>query len=113
MDDLKRVTLETNALVRSGIPLVHELVDMRGMTRFPTQINEFAWIQPYLKEANLGWLIIISHNPLVRFIANTLCQVARARMRSFETFEGAVEFLKFIDSTLTHLPAQAETTAGD
>jgi hypothetical protein len=108
VDDLKQASIETNRLVRAGIPLVHEVIDMRAMTSYPTRINDLAWLVPYLKETNLGWLIVVTQNPIVRFLSNTLSQVASSRMRSFMTPQEAFDFLAYVDSTLPPLPETVE-----
>lgn len=113
LDDLKQASIETNRLVRAGIPLVHDVADMRTMTSFPTRINDFAWMVPYLKETNLGWLIIVTQNPIVRFLGNTLSQVANSRMRSFVTLQEAFDFLAYVDSTLPPLPEPVESIAAE
>jgi hypothetical protein len=99
-EELLQAATRTVALVKEGAPLVHDLIDMRAMTNFPTRLNELAQLTPLLKEGRSGWLLIVTEQPMARFIASTLSQVAMLRLRLFATPEDALAFIYDMDTTL-------------
>jgi hypothetical protein len=111
LEELTDAARVSNALVKSGIPLVHELIDMRDMRQFPNTLSKLAWLVPYLSEPDLGWVLVVTHNVLVSFLSNTLGQISRARLRVFDTPQDALDFIADMDRTLPPLPPYADLSA--
>lgn len=89
----------------SGAGIVHDILDMRGVTGYPTNLGEIINATPIFKEPNLGWVLLLSSDRLVNFLATVATGVARARLRVFHTPDEATAFLREIDLTLPPLPA--------
>jgi hypothetical protein len=94
-------------LIRSAdsSPIIHDIIDMREVTTYPTKLSELVKVTDIFKEPRLGWVIGISNNKLVIFLASIVVGVKKARLRLFEDPQEAIRFLETRDLTLSHLPA--------
>ena len=98
--------------LEEGEPLVHLLVDVASIEKFPTNLVALKHLAPNVDNPNLGWLLICgAGNPLLRFVASTIAQVALRglRLRMFNTTEEALTFLQGQDSTLGNLVSFGDT----
>ncbi|MEO8610734.1 MAG: hypothetical protein ABI690_22745 [Chloroflexota bacterium] len=99
-------------LLETGTTLVHVLVDVSEVERFPTNLFGIRRLTPNIDNPNLGWLIIYgAGNPLLRFIASTLAQLGMpgVRMRMFSRWDESLIFLQGQDSTLGNLKSFGDT----
>ena len=80
--------------------LTHVIVDLRAVTKFPTNIGEINQYANTRKQANLGWILVVNDNRLIRFVANVVTQLTKTRFRNFDSMEEAIDFLKTQDSTI-------------
>jgi hypothetical protein len=102
--------LEANAtavqLVRNGIGPVHHVVDATGVGKVSLNLRQLGEITSLLREPNLGWIVFIGGNPIVRFLAAVLTQHDRVKFRVVDDQEAAWQLLQRVDSSLTAvLPA--------
>lgn len=103
--DVAEVDAELVARIRQGAnfaPLVHLILDMRTMTKIPVNLVEMRKTLTHLKEPALGWTLVIGMNPVMRFVAGMITQMAGVRFRMFPTFEEAVSFLLSQDESLAN-----------
>jgi hypothetical protein len=101
---------QTLQMWEEGIPLVHMIVDMRGLVGTPPiKPPKDRSLDPELKrkmdaiKMKTGWNITITHNTLVRFGASILGNLMQSRQRFFGTVEDALDFLQEQDETLPNL----------
>jgi len=93
---------EMNQMVSSSnLPLVHVILDLNQISKYPTNINE---ILPRLRtlftNPRLGWYFHLTDNPMVGFLAQVASSAYRLRSRSYKTKDQALAFLKEQDSSL-------------
>lgn len=84
--------------------MVHDIIDMRFMSNYPTNLRKIISVTSIFGEPNLGWVILIAESRIIRFLASTTIQFYGARFRAFETPEEALVFLQSRDETLPQLP---------
>ena len=111
LEDAAQSSLEGPALAEQGTPPVHMLVSLVGITRYPRSIHQLeAAIHIYPKADQLGRVVIlVRHNPLLRFIATILTQIHYSRLR-FVIVEDEAEALR---SFLAHDASLAEVITPD
>lgn len=89
-------------LVRVGEPpLVHAIIDCRGIEKFQMNIPSISRILTFLEEPRMGWILIVSDDKLINFVASLVTQLAGTRFRNFSSVENAWDFLSNVDETLT------------
>lgn len=110
-EELMQAAQKTVTYVKSGAPLVHDLIDMRAMTNFPTRLSDLAQLTPLLREGRSGWLLIVVEHPIARFIASTMTQIAQLRLRTFATPDEALAFVYDMDTSLPPQPHMQNTDA--
>src|SRR5689334_6077200 len=93
-------------LLEEGTPLVHVMVDVADVEKFPTNLVGLRRMTPNIDNPNMGWLVIYgAGNPLLRFMVSTLSQLVLPglRFRMFSTSDECLMFLQGQDSTLGNL----------
>lgn len=106
IQDVADVDAAVIALIRQGAqvtPLVHFILDMRAMTKIPINLVELRRTLNHLKEPALGWTVVAGMNPVMRFVAGMITQMAGVRFRMLPTFEEAVSFLASQDESLSDI----------
>lgn len=90
----------------SDRPLVHVLVDNKDVESHPTRLGELNRLtRPMFDHPKMGWLIIYGYtNPVAKFLSKMLAQIFKTRFRMVETYDEAVEFLQWVDTTLSEFP---------
>src|SRR5690349_19175336 len=87
--DIAEVDAAIIIRIRQGVkvtPLVHIILDMRAMTKIPVNLVEMRKALTHLKEPGLGWTVVAGMNPVIRFVAGMVTQMAGVRFRMFPTF---------------------------
>jgi hypothetical protein len=95
-----------NRFLEEGTPLVHVLVDVAKIDKFPTNIVALKHLIPDIDNDKMGWLIIYgAHNVFIRFLASTLSQIGLpgVRLRMFSTLDESLMFLQSQDASLESL----------
>lgn len=93
-------------LDQATVPLVHVLLDMTNQMSSPTDIKE---IQKALDKALIhpkkGWTLAFGKDDfgMDTFVNSVVTQARSARYRTFVTFEETLEFLVYVDSSLSEL----------
>jgi hypothetical protein len=77
---------------------VHVIMDMSGVTTFPTSLMRLSRVLGTVDDRRFGWVLIVSSDPVLRFLLTTLGKLMKARMRIFNESESAFDFLAIADS---------------
>lgn len=95
LEDLDQLTEETNEWLLDIPGTVHVLVDMRDITHYPRSISQMRTVFNARSKQKLGWLVMVTNNKVVLFLAAALTQtfVAHMRYRAFSDLESASTFL--------------------
>ena len=89
------------ALVGSGQPLVHLINDVSEVQKPVSVVDVAKMARQYQQPEQMGWLITVGEkNPLIRFSNSIAGQILGQRMRSFDTREEALAFLKSADASI-------------
>lgn len=72
------------------------IVDCLQVSRFPLNVKLVTSqkTSAYNREPNIGWIIIITTNPVIRIMADAALKLARARFKVARTQAEAVEILR-------------------
>jgi|GEM_PF-3768972 len=90
-------------MTASSAPLVHIIVDSTQLENFEYNVEDIVKAQPHLKNAKLGWTLVIQPNhTLFNTVSNFTHQLNRSRRVSVRTLDEAVAFL------VEHNPLVAE-----
>lgn len=99
---------EANALAQTmiaeGVPLVHTIVDIRDVTRFPTNLSQLAKAVKFSNPELAGWNTIISTNVMTRFLGSAVTQLLGTRLRMFHDEDSVIDFLREQDESLPEIP---------
>lgn len=102
-EDIHDMNHDTQTYVRAGQPLVHVLCDLKGLTKYPTNIAGMRQSLEQMDHERMGWVIVCgAGNALLRFVASLITQfiIPNVRLRMFDTLEQGVDFLREHDVTL-------------
>ncbi len=112
MEDIINSQEESAAMykdVNEGI--IHAIMDMRDITKFPTNLSELIHNILLYKKQDFGWVMIITNNTIIRFLGSAVVQLSKQRFRAFTDIESCLHFLSQMDATLPVLYAEHyETT---
>jgi hypothetical protein len=104
LDDATRASLEGPILAAQGTPPVHMVVNLLAVTQFPRSIQQLmVAIQNNPRLDRIGLLVVvIRHNPMLRFVATILTRVHYASLRigTAESVPGALQQIRAFDRTL-------------
>jgi hypothetical protein len=99
-------------LDEATVPLLHVIYDYTHAEALPS-LKDLST----LKSGNhpkAGWLIFVGvPNPFIKFLVSVTVQVMRLRLRFFDTFEEAKQFIQEMDSTLPDLTSFDLKAMGD
>ena len=91
---LKRANEELLEFLRDADKLTHILADARFIEDAPTNLIKIRQASPAFNSNKVGWALLVSENPLYRFLGATVPQiVTRQRTRAYATVEEALDFL--------------------
>lgn len=100
MDELRAINSESNALIKTGTPMVHMIVDVTRVKKFPTNLREINASTRTTSPGQYGWTAMVTSNSVIRFVASVAVHAAGARVRMFEDAQAALRFLYEQDGTL-------------
>jgi hypothetical protein len=102
--DTESFAREGNAMVKSGTPLVHMLIDIRQGLKVENIPASLRALQANPPLADMGWVLIVGGmNPLISVFTDLAGMVMRIRYRRFETLDEGLAFLKERDVSLPSL----------
>lgn len=101
-DEITQLQAENRVLLKAGEPPIHLLVDLLDVKRFPLSVSQIGnAFEVDLEYGKLiGTVVIITKNPVTRFLATVLTQVSRLQFEVVEDLTTAIEYLNGHDPTL-------------
>lgn len=105
LEDLRQGNARwTEILDNADAELIHSLVEMTDVEKYPTSVFQMGDTQSYLKHPKLGWVVAYGlKGTVVNFIISVLTQVSRAQIRVLESHDDAIAYLRKVDKTLPDL----------
>ena len=105
IDDMREINHDLTQCIHFGEPpFVHTIIDCRGIEKFQMNLPSIQQVLTFLREPLMGWLLIVSDDKLIGFVASLVTQLAGVRFRTFHTSDDAWVFLNSVDETLTVIP---------
>ncbi len=96
-------SLNQAAEMISGSPhsLVHIVNDVSEMEKPIPFLKMLNIVRKQELPAQMGWLMTVGErNAIVKFVTGGVSSVAGMRVRSMDTFEEAIDFLKLVDPSI-------------
>jgi hypothetical protein len=87
-------------LIRGGVAPVHYVVDTRGMKNVRVNLKQLTEVSTFLREPNLGWVIVIGGSPIARFLSSVVMQMKHKNFHYADSLEDALASLSRVDTTL-------------
>jgi hypothetical protein len=113
IDDIREGSEAAVELIRGGGPLVHDIVDARGVGDVNFHLKELLNATGFTREPQLGWMILVGGNPLVRFFATMLGQVGRLHFHTANDLDEAFAILQRVDLSLSDWSPMSATIHQD
>ncbi len=97
---------ESIALLRSTHQTVHNIVDLREVTRFPRNFHQLTPLTACMQEPNHGWmLLVMQKNAVLNFVTNIVMRTIAQHYQVFTDHETLLRHLPGLDRDLpTPLP---------
>ena len=87
-------------------PLVHVITDTSRIGHFPIKVGLASRASAEgMHHPKLGWMVFITDNRMIKYLASVVTGIAHVRFRAFGTLEEGLAFLNHVDSTLPPLLA--------
>ena len=88
-------------LLDAGKAPIHIILDARHITKVPTSLLKLSNATSFLKHPAIGWVVAITNDPLIKFIAGMLPQIGSLKHnRVMSEPANCLAFLKEQDQTL-------------
>jgi hypothetical protein len=101
IEELVRFNAEVTTLIaEQGIAPVHVIVDLTNVGKYPSSLKDIMSTMRQRVPDKVGWMLVVTQNPIMRFVASIIFQLARLRVRMFQTIQEALDFLKENDDSL-------------
>ncbi|MBA3870669.1 MAG: hypothetical protein H0X30_16135 [Anaerolineae bacterium] len=106
VEDIHGQIDETHALIEQGIPLVHSIIDLSQIEKWPplNVVNEFRAMNIESVRERMGWSIIVANNVVLKFGSALFAPIFNLRQRIFSTLGEGLIFLQENDGTLPDFP---------
>jgi hypothetical protein len=99
-DDALASNVATIELIRGGIAPVHYIVDTRHLKNVRVNLKQMTEVATFLREPNLGWVIVIGGSPIARFLSSVIMQMKHQNFHFAESLEDAHASLTRVDTSL-------------
>ena len=101
IEELVQFNAEVTALIANeGIAPVHVIVDLTKVEKYPSSLREVLGTMRQKNPEKVGWMMVVTESPIMRFVASTIFQIARLKLRTFSTLQQAKGFLAEMDETV-------------
>lgn len=88
-------------LDKTEFPQVHVVYDNTQQTKGPTNLVEIRRVsKPVFEHPKIGWNIVVTPNPLNKFLTSMLMQAYNVHWRAVNSYEEAMKVLQKIDPSL-------------
>lgn len=101
IEEMAQINKELETYLDQGIPLVHILIDVTKVEKYPTSVHQIGKVMKRNNVEREGWTLLVTNSQIIRFMGSVVTQFSTLRFRTFPKFEDAVEFLMKQDTTLT------------
>jgi hypothetical protein len=102
-DDL--ITYDQNVIRimdEATVPMLHAIYDYTHAEALPS-LKDLSTLKSG-SHPKVGWSVFVGvPNPFIKFLVSVTIQIMRVRLRFFDTFEEAKQFIQEMDSTLPDL----------
>ena len=111
VEEVRATNQELLALVRSGTPPVHLVVDTLAVTKLPNSfVPMLKEIEVFRHEPNMGWSIMVTKSSVLHFFGMLSANLTKTSYRAFRNYQEVNDLLKQVDPTLVDLlPESWET----
>jgi hypothetical protein len=99
-EDIDNVNATMVNLIDNGEAPVHIIADASAMSQFPTNLKVLWQKHGYLSHPDVGWVILVNSNQLVKFLGNLVTSMAKVRYRTVNTRTEALDLLSHLDPNL-------------
>jgi len=99
--ELKQASDEALMFLAEGQAPVHFITDLTELKQFPTNLLEVKDTLAYTSHPSMGWQAFYGAPALASSLIGIFGQLARAKMRTFRSYEQAVRFIIEQDPTVT------------
>jgi hypothetical protein len=79
--------------------LTHLIADYTEVTSFPQKVKDIQEALTYLEHEHIGWTALITDDKMATFVISTVTQMAQARFRAFTSFDEALGFIDYVDTS--------------
>jgi hypothetical protein len=96
LEENREIGQRMSALLDEADAKTDVLFDLRRLERFPTAIGELRQISAVVRSPRLGWIVLLTDNILLKFVATILVQL-QTRSKRFcvqDTLPNALHFLE-------------------
>lgn len=101
LEALKEANDEIVTYLDAGTPLVHTIQDTSSMAKYPSNLLKLHQTLTFLRHPALGWVLAVSHDPMVVFLGTVLPQMSgRSRTRVFRTMADLLAFIEDQDRSV-------------
>ncbi len=110
VEELVRFNEEvTKMIIEEGTSPVHIIADLTKVERYPPLRDILSAMRKTAPD-KVGWMVVVTENPIMRFLASMIFQIARLRLRMYPTMQQAMAFLTDVDVTLTARKGESTET---
>jgi hypothetical protein len=100
---IEHIATNQRLVLEGTHPLVHTISDVTHIKKYPPIYEAVKVFNQYSHSTppNTGWALTVGYkDPVVKFATTVIQKLFGVRLRSFDTLEEAVDFLKAVDGTL-------------
>lgn len=115
LNDLIELNTQCVEYAREAAPnKLHLILNCLQITRFPIQVRQMMSdsISSYHKEKNLGFIVIVTTNSMIRLMSDTVLKLSRARFHVVPTVDDGLVFLRKRATDIVWEPAEGASASG-
>jgi hypothetical protein len=87
--------------LEQGTPLVHVIINTTELKQYPKSVSALRNASKFLNHPSLGWVIVISTNPVMNFLSAVVSQMlTKSRHHAVKHVDDALKFLRERDTTI-------------
>jgi hypothetical protein len=102
-DDVHNSNTSVIAMIREGQSPVHIVIDARTVEQAPFNLRSLQEAVTAFREPGVGWILVIANNAVFRFWASAISQLSKAKFRSVQTPDEAIQILMHLDPSVGEL----------
>lgn len=100
-DELEQMRIDVKPYLAAGIEPIHTLIDVRDIEHYPqVNLKELVGSVKIEGQQSNGWVILITSNKAIRFLASIVFQLNGRRSHAVSSIEAALAFILERDGTL-------------